>query len=870
MEQGYERYLLADPVFYDDVSRWGDRDSRFEITDLPAPEGWQRTERNPWIVLRPADSHLPEQGWKIHVAAQPRSAGRVGRIVWDHCTSAGLAFKFLRNRNVVIAHNAKYAPRGVSGKFCTIYPADEAALHKVLAELGGHLAGEAAPNILSDLRWGPGPLFTRYGGFVEKHFVDERGDLKLAITDREGKLQPDLRGAVFAPPSWVSLPAFLIPHRDARRTPAGAELPYRVTEALHFSNGGGVYLAKRLTDGARVILKEARPLAGLDINGHDAVTRLRRERWALETLAGVTGVPACHDYITVGEHEFLVEEFIDGEPLQRWPAHAYPLVLDVQPGREKIADYTGRALRIYRELTDLIARLHARGVTFGDLHPGNLMLRPDGSLALVDFELVRRIGDEEDAGLNAFGFVGAHGSRRGVARDRYGVAATGLWLFLPLNRVLALAPEKSRDYLDFVAERFPVPIEFVEQLHHQLYDAGATAPASGGAKAVIRLSEPIVDWAAAQRSMAAAILLSATPGREDRLFPGDISQFGGHALGFAHGAGGILWALSVTGHGRHPSLEERLVAELARPGWPRPGFYDGLHGYAYLADHFGRSAEAGALLERAISAMASVRSVDLYNGLAGAGLNLLHFAHRTGDTRLRDEAQAIADKVIQALDQRDDADPVLPSPDRAGLMWGWSGPALFLLRLAIETGDKGYLDLATRAIHRDLDECVAASDGSLQVGGAGGRVIPYLEVGSAGIALVIDELLDHRSDERLDESLAPLLRACSVEFVMQPNLTFGRAGLLAALSRAGRRLDEDLRPTLARHLHRLDWHAVSYRGHTAFPGNELLRLSMDLATGTAGVLLAVHAATAATSRFLPFFDQRPGWCGRGVPAQVLS
>jgi hypothetical protein len=37
------------------------------------------------------------------------------------------------------------------------------------------------------------------------------------------------------------------------------------------------------------------------------------------------------------------------------------------------------------------------------------------------------------------------------------------------------------------------------------------------------------------------------------------------------------------------------------------------------------------------------------------------------------------------------------------------------------------------------------------------------------------------------------------------------------------------------------WHALPYGDGMAFPGTGLLRLSMDLATGTAGVLLALGA-----------------------------
>jgi hypothetical protein len=81
----------------------------------------------------------------------------------------------------------------------------------------------------------------------------------------------------------------------------------------------------------------------------------------------------------------------------------------------------------------------------------------------------------------------------------------------------------------------------------------------------------------------------------------------------------------------------------------------------------------------------------------------------------------------------------------------------------------------------------------------------------------------------------------------------GRAGLMLVLA-----AQPEPPTALADHVRRLAWHAVprddrSGAGRTvAFPGHRLLRLSMDLASGTAGVLLALHccarpAHTAADS-----------------------
>jgi hypothetical protein len=131
------------------------------------------------------------------------------------------------------------------------------------------------------------------------------------------------------------------------------------------------------------------------------------------------------------------------------------------------------------------------------------------------------------------------------------------------------------------------------------------------------------------------------------------------------------------------------------------------------------------------------------------------------------------------------------------------------------------------------------------------RVIAYLGSGSAGIGLVMHRYLRHREDEEFLEKQGYIRRACQAEFSMEAGLFRGRAGFIAYLSQTG---FSPADPALKRHLRRLAWHAVPYRGHLAFPGEHLLRLSMDLATGSAGVLLALHTAVKRSQGFLPFLD----------------
>jgi hypothetical protein len=119
-----------------------------------------------------------------------------------------------------------------------------------------------------------------------------------------------------------------------------------------------------------------------------------------------------------------------------------------------------------------------------------------------------------------------------------------------------------------------------------------------------------------------------------------------------------------------------------------------------------------------------------------------------------------------------------------------------------------------------------------------------------------------------------------VDFVIQPGLFNGRAGLIAYLARlrdgvtgargTGADLgDLDAGAVLQRQVRRLTWHAVSYQGHLAFPGDQLLRLSTDLASGSAGTLLALNAALG-TGAGLPFSATRSADTGAYQRPQGLS
>ncbi|WP_445009688.1 class III lanthionine synthetase LanKC N-terminal domain-containing protein [Streptomyces rishiriensis] len=114
----------------------------------------------------PCSAALPSWERNARTTAQEGtgSGGFRGQAVRNR-----VAFKFLPGLETLFLANAKYAHRGSSGKFVTVYPSDESECERILAELGDVLDGLPGRCILSDLRWRDGPLHVRYGALADRH-----------------------------------------------------------------------------------------------------------------------------------------------------------------------------------------------------------------------------------------------------------------------------------------------------------------------------------------------------------------------------------------------------------------------------------------------------------------------------------------------------------------------------------------------------------------------------------------------------------------------------------------------------------------------------------------------------------------------------
>lgn len=822
---------------------------------------------------------MPEQGWKIHVSATQAGARSALRIVSGYCHDHGLAFKHLRSLSDLFAANAKEADRSHSGKFITVYPCTVSRFRAALESLGEALGEFEGPEVLTDLQWRATPVYVRYGAFVMLR-TEDRSALP-ALRNPGGALEADSRAPRFAPPDWLELPPFL---REQLDTDAGPPpgFPFVIASALKHSNAGGVYLADTAR-GHRVVLKHARPHAGLTPDGRDAVARLLDEGRALDALSG-SGVEEVHGTWELDGHHFLATEYIAGTQLATALSLRCPL-LRAGSTPEEYREYRDWALTVLAHIAKIVDRIHAAGWVYGDLHPRNVILLDGGEGApdrpiLVDFELAHPVEASRAVTLGAPGFRppddAATTTHHGFGGDLYALAALNLYLFLPLPALIELDPLKAEELIAEAQEIYDLDEEWVAAVSSGLGLLGGTGRPSAGAAfsdmAGVAAGQPvrrgvgsarradavITGWNAnevdgilsAQVMIARALDAAAEFDRSDRLWPGDPRQFAEGGFGLAHGAAGVIHAQLVSGCEVSPlsidwltdTAERLLASDDEHP----IGLYDGTAGLAWVLRRLGAHQLAGRLSERVRRRLSSGLDRlpgDLYNGLAGIGLFLLSEAEVPGNP-------AAAASLSLAASIAEELDDTTRSVDRsAGLMWGLSGEALFLLHLSTATGRAGLLDDAERRLEGDLAACVVTRDGSLQLADRN-RVLPYLAHGSAGIGLVAAEFAAVTASEaRFEARIASIARAASAPFCIEPGLFRGRVGLMHALDafdRLGFDSPEQSR-ALAAHADALSLHALRYGPGILFPGQWLVRLSCDLATGAAGVLVALQQRYDARS-----------------------
>lgn len=883
------RDLNAHPDFFIPYSARKPTGEYFGSVQSILPRDWRLKQDYFWTqAIRPVPTTVV-QGWKIHVSATSETALETLSTVVPLCVAHDTEFKFASDAKILRHLLGKSCRRSQSGKFITIYPQDDAVFRTLLEILHEATRGGVGPYVLSDRQYRDSSVvYYRYGGFIDLSLRSSPG-ADACILDDRFRLIEDIRSASFSVPGFVDESAVL---GNALDDPAGdshdASMDlfggrFEIESAIKFSNFGGVYAGRSLPDGAAVVIKEARPLV-CGPSGQSAADSLRKEYRLLTLLSGTGIAPEPISLFQEWRHLFLAQERIPGYTLREHQARSSKLVhsgTDAATMREWIANVAV----IARNLLQVVERLHAHHVVFGDLSMNNVIIDADTlGVRLIDFEGAYQPGVDAPVNLYTPGYAPRDRFDREGAEyrdDQYALGSILVALMMPNTAIMALKPTYAGELLEALRRDIGLPVAYADAAMGLL--TGKT-----GIDQAIRMLEGIcldavrgfedprdVDpsglsdfCAVATSGFASFCLAHMDLGRTERVFP--VGAGLEDPLCLDQGMAGIGYAFSkITGAPPVGFADWLSSGTQMRAGKGRVGLLDGAAGTAWMLGEFGRDKEARRELGRAAFHRSLFEDMSLGHGAAGYGYANLKFWLRYGEPRWLDEAERVAEVLCaRAVETAAGIGwPISDADDDApvGLHEGGAGVALFFLYLHCVTGKDAYLEAGSAALASDI-ACGRMSDGSLGFPrtSTGSILYPYVAFGSAGIGSVA--LRYHAVTGRAEyaDLVARSLPAATSRYTVGAGLYLGLAGLGNYLLDVAQFMGD--RSALAqayRCAAHLEVFAVRREEGIAFPDANGLKLNCDYASGSGGIAMFLHRVAHGGMNFDLMLDEALGAAAPG-------
>lgn len=152
---------------------------------------------------------------------------------------------------------------------------------------------------------------------------------------------------------------------------------YELEKKIGAGGGGIVYLGRHTRLNKQVVLKaDKRKLSA----GEE---KLRHEVDLLKDLSH-TYIPQVYDFVQVKDMVYTVMDYVEGESLDKLLDRGQTV-----PQR--------MAVKWACQLLEALSYLHSQkpyGILHGDIKPANIMLRPDGDICLIDFNIALALGEE--------------------------------------------------------------------------------------------------------------------------------------------------------------------------------------------------------------------------------------------------------------------------------------------------------------------------------------------------------------------------------------------------------------------------------------------------------------------------------------------
>lgn len=149
---------------------------------------------------------------------------------------------------------------------------------------------------------------------------------------------------------------------------------YRFIKKLGVSAHSAVYLAEKESIDLKVVLKVLRQVP----DASDVLGAFDRFLQEYELIAELDhpNIVRIYDLGVGDDHAHIAMEYLDGGDLKQ---------------RIDLGINEPTAVRYFLQITSALAEIHKVGILHRDLKPGNIMLRRDNSIALIDFGLAKRM-----------------------------------------------------------------------------------------------------------------------------------------------------------------------------------------------------------------------------------------------------------------------------------------------------------------------------------------------------------------------------------------------------------------------------------------------------------------------------------------------
>ena len=149
---------------------------------------------------------------------------------------------------------------------------------------------------------------------------------------------------------------------------------YKFIEKLAVSKHSAVYLAEKESAGIKVVLKVLRQIPDLTDNV-DAFDRFLQEYELIADLEH-PNIVKIYDLGVSDDHAHIAMEYLSGGDLKQ--------KMKAGISEQDAVDYL-------LQIASALAEVHKVGILHRDLKPGNIMLRDDGTIVLIDFGLAKRM-----------------------------------------------------------------------------------------------------------------------------------------------------------------------------------------------------------------------------------------------------------------------------------------------------------------------------------------------------------------------------------------------------------------------------------------------------------------------------------------------